>query len=123
MPSAEYLNSVGSAYALAELQCEEFRLLKKVEVVQRTIQSIRFEMQSSRVFSSEQDFEMEFMFSARLGALEIQMKALEAEINECYVINVPGTTPGSQNTLDGLGYSEFSLESCKKDLCRSSLDD
>ena len=123
MPNAEYINSVGSAYALAELQCEEFRLLKKIELAQRTIQSIRFEMQSSRVFSSEQDVEMEGMFGTRLGALDLQMKALEAAIDECYVLNVPGTTPGSQNTLDGLGYSEFSLESSKKDLYRSSLDD
>ena len=123
MPNAEYINSVGSAYALAELQCQESRLLKKIELAQRTIQSIRFEMQSSRVFSSDQNVEMEVMFSARLGALELQRKALEIDIDECYIIDVPGTTPGSQNTLDGLGYSEFSLEYCKEDLRRSALGD
>ena len=121
MSSREYIQKEGSAFALARFQCDQLRVLKKIEFTRKTIEAVRSAMESNEDFTSEQDTEMEVMFSTRLGVLEVHFKELESSINECYRFNVPGTWPGSQDDLDHLGYREFSLESCQDDLRRSEL--
>lgn len=123
MSNREYIEKEGSAFTLARFQCDQFRCLKKIEFAEKTIQAIRFGMQDNENFTSAQDTEMEVMFSSRLSVLDARKKELESSINECYRLNVPGTWPGSQDDLDHLGYSEFSLESSQEDLRRSELVD
>lgn len=123
MSNREYIEKIGSPFALALFQCEQSRVLKKLKFTKKTIGAVRFTMQSNENFTSEEDAEMEVMFTTRLSVLDGHLKELESSVRECYQLNVPGTSPGSQEDLDRLGYREFGLDYCQADLQRSELVD
>lgn len=114
----KFIRRAGSPFALAQFQCELTRILERIKLSTTTAQVVRYELRGNEAVTAEYNFELNVMFQVRLYELESKATAIKEAIDQCYRLDVPGDSPGTQEQLLSLGYLEYTLEEAEGDLRR-----
>lgn len=114
----KFIRRAGSPFALAQYHCELLRTLAMLATAKAAAQVVRRELLGNEAVTSDYDFELTVMFQLRFYDLESKITAINEAINQCYRLNVPGDSPGTQEQLLALGYFEYTIEEAEGEIRR-----
>ena len=117
----KFIRRAGSPFALAQFQCELTRILERIKLSAATAQVVRYELRGNKAVTADYNFELTAMFQLRLYDLESKATEIKEAIDQCYRLDVPGDSPGTQENLLSLGYFEYTLEEAEGKIQRGDV--